>query len=109
MQTKRCLLIALEKTNISIGCEYFDIVNNPNNYSQTSELGFKKKRNILNKRNKILKKTNGKCYICGRELNLKTLTVDHFIPKSKHGGDKIDNLMPSCFKCNKNKGNKIPI
>ena len=59
------------------------------------------------KRQKVLNKTNGICAHCGLELNLKTFTVDHYIPKSKGGVSTIDNLIPLCEKCNVNKDNKI--
>lgn len=35
-------------------------------------------------------------------------TVDHFIPKANGGSNKITNLVPACFKCNKAKGKKPP-
>ncbi len=33
------------------------------------------------------------------------LTVDHIVPKSKGGSDRIDNLQPMCCLCNWEKGN----
>lgn len=37
------------------------------------------------------------------------MTVDHFIPKSKGGDDRIENLFPMCTNCNLKKGDKMPI
>jgi len=39
----------------------------------------------------------------GRET---MMTVDHIIPKSKGGGNGIENLQPMCFPCNIRKGNQ---
>src|SRR3990167_422840 len=43
------------------------------------------------------------CYLCGCELTLKTLTVDHLQPKSKGGKNRRENLRPACFECNREK------
>lgn len=56
---------------------------------------------------KILNKTNGICVMCGEPLTLKTMTIDHYIPLSKGGMNRINNLYPSCEKCNQKKGNEI--
>lgn len=44
------------------------------------------------------------CMKCG---SFTGLGVDHIIPKSKGGGDGIDNLQVLCRVCNGKKGNKI--
>jgi 5-methylcytosine-specific restriction enzyme A len=36
------------------------------------------------------------------------MTIDHIIPKSKGGGNKISNLQTMCYDCNFAKGNTIP-
>lgn len=51
-------------------------------------------------------KSNGHCWYCGTLPNpFSQFCIDHFIPKSRKGGDNIDNLVPSCRKCNQMKGN----
>lgn len=62
----------------------------------------------------IYNKCNGRCAYCGCELTIKQMQVDHIEPhwhtlteqqatKSgiKKGSNEIDNLNPSCARCNK--------
>lgn len=48
---------------------------------------------------------DNKCVYCGK---FNKLTIDHFIPISKFGADKIENIVPACPKCNSSKNNKHP-
>lgn len=48
------------------------------------------------------------CYLCGAELELREVTVDHFIPLAKGGTHRMSNLRPCCFPCNNAKGDKFP-
>lgn len=52
------------------------------------------------KRKAVYDKFNGHCAYCGCKISYRELVVDHFIAFSKNGGDKIDNLFPSCELCN---------
>jgi len=61
----------------------------------------------------IFEKTDGYCYHCGKKLawsNYGNLNgkagweIDHSVPKSKGGTDHLNNLVPSCIPCNRNKG-----
>jgi 5-methylcytosine-specific restriction endonuclease McrA len=64
----------------------------------------KKKIKRVALKQKILDKTNGKCIYCGMVLTVESMTTDHIIPIS-HGGDNgLDNLVPSCLRCNNLKG-----
>lgn len=78
------------------------------------------------KRNKVYSKTDGRCAYCGISLHRKCshvmvkrgrksvlqcdldggcFHVEHLIPKSKGGSySKLTNLVPSCAKCNMQKG-----
>jgi hypothetical protein len=56
---------------------------------------------------KILVKHHGeKCNYCGSTDNL---TLDHIIPLSKGGINKIENFQILCKSCNKLKGNKYEL
>lgn len=69
-----------------------------------------RKRNIpLSTRIKVFERDNYTCRICGRnptDDNVK-LEVDHIIPFSQGGSNKIDNLQTLCFDCNRGKSDKI--
>ncbi len=47
------------------------------------------------------------CAYCGTELTKDTKTVDHKIPRIYGGVSILDNLVPSCKKCNEDKSNLI--
>ena len=65
---------------------------------------------------KVWEKYDHHCAYCGREIKLKDMQIDHFIPKNRgnysrwsdkkgkyivsHGEDSMENYMPSCRACN---------
>lgn len=53
-------------------------------------------------RQSIKEHWNYQCAYCGSEENL---TLDHIIPTSKGGSDRITNLVCACKSCNHDKGN----
>jgi 5-methylcytosine-specific restriction endonuclease McrA len=76
------------------------------------------KAKLVNKNNfysksKLTKKNlwlrdKGKCQYCFVNLNVKTSTVDHVLPKSRGGKSTWENLVISCVSCNSKKGPKTP-
>lgn len=52
----------------------------------------------------LLEKFGRKCCYCGKE-NV-PLEVEHIVPKSRGGTDRIDNLCLACRDCNQRKGNQ---
>jgi 5-methylcytosine-specific restriction endonuclease McrA len=54
----------------------------------------------------LLEKYGRKCAYCGAEKV--PLEIEHMIPKSKGGTDRIDNLAIACVKCNQEKSNMMP-
>lgn len=55
-------------------------------------------------RERIFKKSDGRCFYCGCKLDFNNFHADHFIPKVNYGGGNLDNLVPSCPECNMTKG-----
>lgn len=56
----------------------------------------------------VFKRDSFTCQYCGRQTPQVILEIDHIIPKSKGGTDDINNLITSCFDCNRGKGD-IPL
>jgi len=47
------------------------------------------------------------CQYCGRTPPAVTLEVDHMLPVSAGGGSSVDNLLTSCFDCNRGKASAL--
>ncbi len=56
-------------------------------------------------RRRIFARDNYTCQYCGKRGN--RLECDHVIPVSRNGTHNDDNLVTSCFECNRAKGNKL--
>ena len=54
-----------------------------------------------NIRNYLLEKHGRKCFYCGKTVS--GFEVEHMLPKSKGGSNRIDNLTLSCHDCNQKK------
>ena len=52
----------------------------------------------------VFKRDNFTCQYCGKKSPEVVLETDHIIPLNKGGGDNIENLITSCFDCNRGKG-----
>lgn len=70
---------------------------------------------MKNNRFIVYKKTNGRCWYCGKKLvitkdihsyNPDGFSVDHITPKSKGGRNNIENTVPCCRNCNVVKNKK---
>ena len=55
-----------------------------------------------NIRNYLLEKHGRKCFYCGKAVS--DFEVEHMLPKSRGGSNRIDNLTLSCHDCNEKKG-----
>ena len=71
----------------------------------------KRQRNyILSKPDRALihAKTDGKCHICGLELEVNKYEADHIKSHSKVGTDTIENFLPACKTCNNYRWDYLP-
>lgn len=62
----------------------------------------------LNWRFSVLQRDGFKCRYCGRGAGEGAkLTIDHVIPWSKGGDNRLENLVTACSECNAGKGSRI--
>lgn len=61
-------------------------------------------RIVLSKR-EILRRDDYTCQYCGRKM--RTLTLDHVVPRRQGGGHSWENLVAACSPCNRRKGGKL--
>lgn len=68
-----------------------------------------RKRKDLAIKEKLYKKQNGKCMVCGEDLgnDWSKIHVDHIIPHQLVGDELEDNYQDLCETCNKCKGARI--
>jgi 5-methylcytosine-specific restriction endonuclease McrA len=59
-------------------------------------------------RKNILIRDSYSCQYCGSALSAAKLTLDHVIPRSRHGKSTWENLVACCYPCNNRKDNRTP-
>jgi hypothetical protein len=68
-------------------------------------------RSVLtsSQRNEILSKTGNRCHVCGIKIKKsESWHADHVLPHSGGGKSVIDNYLPSCALCNRNRWHMLP-
>jgi hypothetical protein len=55
----------------------------------------------------VFKRDNFTCRYCGRRTPEVVLEIDHVIPVSEGGSDDMENLVTSCWECNRGKGASV--
>ena len=60
---------------------------------------------LLKNRFTVFKRDKFTCQYCGRKPPQVVLEIDHIIPSSNGGTEEIENLITSCFECNRGKSN----
>lgn len=54
------------------------------------------------------KRAGGICHHCGGKYPPKELTMDHLVPIVRGGKSTKGNVVPSCKKCNSERGHRLP-
>ena len=58
-------------------------------------------------RQSIFESWEWKCAYCDKDLDAKSATIDHIVPKFKGGHNVKSNMICSCSKCNRSKGSVL--
>ena len=58
-------------------------------------------------RQSIFESWEWKCAYCDKDLDSKSATIDHIVPKFKGGHNVKSNMICSCSKCNRSKGSVL--
>ncbi len=56
----------------------------------------------------IYARDNHRCQYCGVKCDVRELTYDHVVPRSKGGRTSWDNIVTCCYACNRSKANRTP-
>lgn len=85
----------------------------PKDYYNGEYKGKKKKNKTRITMRRIQAKYGNRCYVCGEIIDMKIEagnlmpTIEHVIPKSRNGTNKLDNLRLSHSICNNMRGNDV--
>ena len=60
-------------------------------------------------RKNILLRDRNTCQYCGEVLPSSDLTLDHVAPRSRGGLSTWENLVACCHRCNRHKGDRLPL
>lgn len=59
------------------------------------------------RRMKVAERDGQECYLCGRWLGWREITLDHVHPLSRGGGHTYANVKIACRVCNSRKGDRL--
>jgi CRISPR/Cas system Type II protein with McrA/HNH and RuvC-like nuclease domain len=59
-------------------------------------------------RRTLFRVQRGRCFYCDQKRRRQELTIDHFVLRSKGGGDNLGNKVLACAACNSTKGAAWP-
>ena len=66
------------------------------------------KKGIKFSRLNVLTRDHFTCLYCGQPKSMGDLNYDHVIPRAQGGKTTWENIVTSCYPCNKRKGNRTP-
>lgn len=70
--------------------------------------GAQRARQSRTTKKRLAAKHGWECFYCGCGLSVETGTVDHVIPLSRGGTNRIDNKVLACLPCNSAKADALP-
>ena len=80
----------------------------PKSKTSKDDSGKKRSRYISKSvRVSVLHRDKYKCVFCGRSSQKVELQIDHIIPFSQGGSNKLDNLQTLCIDCNQGKSDRL--
>ncbi len=65
-------------------------------------------RSVAFSRRNLLRRDEGMCQYCGKRPDVRELTIDHIVPRSRGGDTSWQNCVIACVTCNRRKGNRAP-
>jgi 5-methylcytosine-specific restriction endonuclease McrA len=68
----------------------------------------REKRDVKFSRSNVYERDSYRCQYCGAKLDAKELNYDHVLPRARGGKTNFENIVTSCFDCNRRKGNRTP-
>ena len=101
----RTLIQLYPISNIRVSTSRFDIqlMENPDIQGEEYQRGTLHSWQL---RAYVFHQNHHRCFYCGEQG--RRLTLDHIIPKSRGGTDRVINLTTACLKCNQQKDNQLP-
>ncbi len=66
------------------------------------------RRRVRFSRHNVFARDNNTCQYCGTRFSRNELNLDHVIPRSQKGLSVWENIVCSCFRCNRVKGGRRP-
>lgn len=59
-------------------------------------------------RQNLFERDNYTCQYCGRTYSVRSLNLDHVIPRDRGGRTTWENIVTACMRCNTRKANRLP-
>lgn len=81
------------------GLKWPSVIANHNNHSFNKD--------VRMRRESLFYRDHCKCMYCGKPLTLKSLTLDHVVPRAHGGKHSFSNVVISCKKCNNKKSDSM--
>ncbi|MBT2132562.1 HNH endonuclease [Planktotalea lamellibrachiae] len=69
---------------------------------------YRKRKNVSFTRYNVFLRDEFRCQYCGEQFDIRDLTFDHVVPRSKNGGSNWHNIATCCGADNVRKANRTP-